>query len=209
MLEQALMCTSFEHVLQLEETLAETKATAARHESSLEASTTKLKSLEKQLAEARDSMAAGSSAKEKEVAETRKELQDARAKCSQVSRRCRNILLTMWLLGVRGVHELWVKHVYFCEFESKVDGASTILRTCVLCVLQLEEALAEAKANAVRQESSLEASATKLKSLEKQLTEARDSLTAGSSAKEKEVAETKKELQDARAKCSQVSRRRN
>jgi septal ring factor EnvC (AmiA/AmiB activator) len=72
-------------------------------------------------------------------------------------------------------------------------------------VPQLEEALAETKATAARQESSLEASATKLKSLEKQLAEARDSLTAGSSAKEKEGEEKRKELVDARAKCTKVS----
>jgi chromosome segregation ATPase len=72
-------------VLQLEEELADSKATAVRHESSLEASANKVKSLEKQLAEARDSLAEGSKTKAEEADKARQKLEDAMARCTQVS----------------------------------------------------------------------------------------------------------------------------
>jgi hypothetical protein len=65
--------------------------------------------------------------------------------------------------------------------------------------------LADSKATAVRQESSLEASANKVKSLEKQLAEARDSLIDGSRAKAEETDKARQKLENAMARCTQVS----
>jgi hypothetical protein len=79
----------------------------------------------------------------------------------------------VWCRHADGVPERLARCMLMCSCEP--SGV-------ILSVLQLEEELADTKATAVRHESSFEASATRVKSLERQLSEARDSLAAGSSA---------------------------